>query len=189
MAHPTTWRENRSRNTERIKPAFAGGYVGDVADIDPIRLGHLKLPIQVVRRHRQAVVRVRGYPKPPASLAMQPLLAQQPPDPGTTDLLPLLTQGILDTSGAIGLATGLKGLRDLRPRLPIRPTARTFGATQPLIEPTAGHFENPTHPAHRKDRLMRLNKGVLHGAFFAKYAAAFLTWIFHEKRTAESKSP
>lgn len=31
---------------------------GDIANLDAIRFGHLKLPIQVVRRHRQGVVSV-----------------------------------------------------------------------------------------------------------------------------------
>ena len=102
------------------------------------------------------MVRVRCGPKPPAGLATPSLLAHQAADSGPADRLPLVAQGLLD----------------LLPQLPIRLLAGTLWPAQSVVETAPGDFETPAHPAHRKDFLMGLDQGVLHGACFAQYAAA-----------------
>src|SRR5215510_8485748 len=73
-----------------IQPAFARGEVGNISDIDGIRLLYRKFPVELIRGHCLGLPRRGGGFEPAPRFAVQPRLGQHAPNATAAHLVSLL---------------------------------------------------------------------------------------------------
>src|SRR5471030_118486 len=159
----------------QVKPALAGGHIGDVGHPGFVRPRRSKGLIEQVVGHRQVVIRVRGGFEFAFLLAAQGELATQADDAVTAGREALCRQFWLHAQRAIGLPAlrvhRLDG--DLQAGVVLRPLRR-FAAC-PGVETAARDVKDAAQDGDGIIESQRLHDRVPGSDSRAKYAAAFFT--------------
>src|SRR5471030_198489 len=173
----------------QVKPALAGGHIGDVGHPGFVWPRRRKGLIEQVVGHRQVVIRVRGGLEFALLLAAQGELATQADDAVTAGREALCRQFWLHAQRAIGLPAlrvhRLDG--DLQAGVVLRPLRR-FAAC-PGVETAARDVKDAAQDGDGIVESQRLHDRVPGSDSRAKYAAAFFTISRSMRASASSASP
>jgi hypothetical protein len=118
----------------QVKPALVRGYVGDVAEPNLVRRGHLEVLSEQVGRNRQAVAAVGGNGAEAArGNAADAVPAHQALDPATTGGATLGAQGGVDPRAAVAAPVLGMQATDVGQQLPIGCCPCAFGPAAPSV--------------------------------------------------------
>src|SRR5262249_32571988 len=127
-----------------IQPAFARRKIGDIPDVDRVRSGYSKLPIELVRRDRLRLLSAPRRFEFSPRFATQAHLGQDAPNAALADLQSLLGQQMLDAARAVGATPPGKIVLDFGVHLLVHFSLSARWAAAPFIVATARDVQSPT---------------------------------------------
>lgn len=158
----------------QVEPALPGRDVGNVADPDPIHLGHVELAIEESGRDPIHVLRIGGAhfpPRPRATDEADP--SHETSDPLQTDAPSFIVEIAQHVRRAIGPVAPVMRRADVQDQPIVRDGPDTRPARAPHVEAGRRDLEHSTHESHGILALVASNAGVPHRDSLAKNAAAF----------------
>lgn len=161
-------------NDGQVEPAFRCPDVGQVGCPDLVRRCRREVPVQPIRRHRQAVLRVRRRLEAPLVPGTDTVLAHEAFDTLLARRQASTPDFLGHSRAAVGaLELGVDG-PDQRQHLGIgQALAIRRAAALPCPVAAEAHIQRRAHRRQRVGSPLPVNPGVLHSASFAKYAVAF----------------
>lgn len=160
----------------KVKPALVGPDLGRIGRSDLIRCHRRELQIQQVRRHRQAMLRIRRCLEAALAQCSNAVLSHQPFDALFAGRETTIPHFLRNPRAALGpLEFGMNGTNQ-RQHLGVH-QALPFkdAATLPGAGTAHAHHQHSTQIGQVVFRAMHIDPGVFHRASFANSAAASLT--------------